>query len=497
MGPRALRRGGGSDPVSEHEITLDLRRVRIEHAGETWPNDDYDLCFTLDYLREQVRDGSADADELEELERLTAAIREGVIFSENEGGSPLQGVRLQRVRDRLLGTYDGLPGTSSLDSRRAREPKPRFLIETVWRHGTIPMLGGNAKAGKTSLVCDLCAALLLPERRFLDRFDVEPPAEEDGRWVYLINAETESESLEDALREQGLDGEYGHDLNSLSLDHLDEHGSPSVFDLTDPAKYALWAHRLSKCYDCDGTDDVAPDVVIVDGLTAILAAAGKGPEQYGLWFAAFKRLMRECDVPSALVVAHATMAGTHLLGGMESLAGPDGLWTYSASSPDNPGSARHFAVVPRLGGRAVPKTQVHLHDDGRLRLVKGSTKRAKPATTDPPRVQPIAEQSNGHKQPESDPEPIEDVPERSITDELLAYVGLCNAQGYGPSVRDLRVNVRGSNVLVDAARTALLKVEDGRLDERPRKGRGGGSSFWLAGSAEIAASVPTVPDELC
>lgn len=62
------------------------------------------------------------------------------------------------------------------------------------------------------------------------------------------------------------------------------------------------------------------------------------------------------------MTGHATMSGDHSMGGVEMLGGPDGLWTYWSSDPDNPTSRRFFKVQPRLGGAVVPKTEVRLVD---------------------------------------------------------------------------------------------------------------------------------------
>ncbi|KRC89496.1 hypothetical protein ASE25_07825 [Terrabacter sp. Root85] len=282
---------------------------------------------------------------------------EGLISDDD--GVVLTGRMLQRVRDRLLGTYAAMPEPLPLGhGGRNGEPK-RWLVQDVWAFGTMPMVGGNPKAGKTTLIIDLTAALITPGRRFLDRFEVPDLAEAEAD-IYLINVETLAADFEAELEAQGVVvGAH------VVVDHLETLGGPQILDLTDPDIYDWWAHRLAFCQECEGRDDTTPFIVMVDGLTAILNTAGKGTDWYGKWYAAFRRLMREVDVPSALVTGHNTLAGGHLMGGVEAQAGADGLWTYSSDNPDNPTSTRRFGVVPRLGGVAIPPMRVDLVE-GRL-----------------------------------------------------------------------------------------------------------------------------------
>lgn len=123
------------------------------------------------------------------------------------------------------------------------------------------------------------------------------------------------------------------------------------------------ADRLINCESCDGSDEwPAPFMIIVDGVSAILLAAGKPLEWVGLWYAAFRRLMAEVGVPNGLVVVHATLAGGHPMGGVEARAGSDGVWTYSMDNSDDPRSKRRFSVIPRMGGEVIDPTEVRLVD---------------------------------------------------------------------------------------------------------------------------------------
>jgi hypothetical protein len=196
--------------------------------------------------------------------------------------------------------------------------------------------------------------------------------------------------------------------------------------------------------------------VVVDGLTAILQAAGKGVDHYGLWYAQFRLLMNELRVPNALVVGHSTLAGTHSMGGTEALAGPDGLWTYSSDNVDNPRAARRFTVMPRLGGVPVGPLRVVRDDSGHLVVPAGAGSQS--ASSETAAV-------------EADPQNVGAKAEGEVREKLRAAgaVGL----------RKTEVTLRGSWGKV--LREALARlVASGEVIERPE---GQGFRYWLAEAA--------------
>lgn len=251
------------------------------------------------------------------------------------------------------------------------EEAGRWVIPGLWPWGHKPLLTGQPKAGKTSLVVELVATLLIEGHRFLDHFEPAALSQADRhRGVTLINAETPPRDLvEELQRRLGDDQEARSNLDVL---HLETMGGAATLDLTQPEVVDQWAHRLTSCNTCDRSDDWTPSVVVVDGLTAILQAADKGVEYYGAWYAKFRQLMIELRVPNALVVGHSTLTGNHSMGGTEALAGPDGLWTYSSDNVDNPRASRWFSVMPRLGGAAVPRMRVVRDDAGQLAHAGGA-----------------------------------------------------------------------------------------------------------------------------
>ena len=308
-------------------------------------------------IRYRLQGREVEVTDLEGIDAGTRALLAAEAEFLDSNGDPLVGSALTLMR-RFFERESVVPPSALSDSR--------WLIPGLQRIGTIPMLGGNPKAGKSTLGIDLAASLLVEGRRFLNHF---PPAEltadprHESLYVWLINAETPRADYEEALAAAGL---LGHTW--LDVVHLEEWGGAAQFDLTDSRRWDEWARQLIECNECDGSDFWTPSYVIVDGLTAILAEAGKGTEAVGLWGAQFRRLLRASDVPSGLVIGHNTLKGSHLMGGVEAQAGWDGLWNYWSSDPDNPRSARYFNVIPRLGGVAIPQTRVSLGEDGRLTL---------------------------------------------------------------------------------------------------------------------------------
>ncbi len=321
--------------------------LRILHEGEVYepfePPQEWPQEFELGW----------DSPEQEAHARLVLA--EGTFIDTD--GEPVSEAVAERTRRVILGTPSLLSARRGL-AHLSGESGRRHLFDGLWPWGTYPMLGGAPKAGKTTLIADLVAALRVPDRRFLGRYAATLTEDERAREVWVFNAETPAVDFDNALSEAGVDP----DDQGLRVIHLDEEGGPGLFDITDPEKFAFWAHELlDACEWCDGSDYSPPGVVIVDGVAAIAGSQVR----YAEWYAAFKRLMKAADVPNGIATGHAV--GDHLYDATTSMAGPDGVWIYTPRSPDDAASPRYFSVLPRMGGTRVPKSRVYL-DAGRLSL---------------------------------------------------------------------------------------------------------------------------------
>lgn len=315
-----------------------------------------------------------------ERDLFDAQARDGIL-TDNEG-HPLPESLQKRVKARLLGTYADTPEPLTFGEQlREHDARggTRYLIPDLWPWGTYPALGGPPGVGKTVLVADLVASLLVPGRRFLNYFKpVTLTEDERDRTLWLVNTEMARGPMLDALAEAGV-----LEHSRLVVDHLDDLGGPGMFDLTNPDIFDMWEQRLPWCEGCVGADEVPPVVVIVDNLTAVLQEVGKPLEHYGELHGAFVRLMAAIDCPNGLTVMHNTLEGGHGMGGVTGQNRQAGRWSYWSANGDDPHSPRYFKVAPRYPAVAVPKTRVLLGDDGRLRL-DGSPARQKPTTAAAP-----------------------------------------------------------------------------------------------------------------
>lgn len=397
----------------------------------------------------------------EELDRL---VRGGTF---ERDGLVLKDAALTLARQRLLraqvdDSHRGGGWANRWDdlhrSERTGQPM-RMLIPGLVPWGWVPMLGGPPKVGKTKVVANYSAALALPAYRLFDHFEPATLTEDErARLVVVINAETPSEGFEEELRLAGVT-DLDSEMSNLRVIHLeDELGGPGAMDLTDPAKFAWWVWRLTYCDRCDGDDDFAPVAVVVDGVTAILKEEGKSTAMYSDWYAAFRRLLRTVGTPNGLATGHTFATVDKLLGGVESMAGPDGIWTYTADNPVDADDPRWFSVMPRSVGPRVPRTRLRVNEDGRLQM---------------------AGERSGRRRVSAEGQ-AEDV---SLQEAILAYVGACNDDGRGPTWTEVRAQALARNPDVDAALTGLVESE--RLATRPRRARGGGREHWVPNHSNL------------
>jgi hypothetical protein len=312
----------------------------------------------------------------EQAELARTIITEGTYLLDEK---PMPLARARNTRATLLGTFDSLQQPSG--------PKlaemGRELIPGLQRWGTVPMLGGPPKVGKSTFVADYCAALVIRGYRFLGYFEpAELSEDERRRDVWLINAENPPGELHEALLATGLQMEYNEgdgmpyyfhpdnpgDSGWLIVDHLEDRGSAEVFDLTIEANRDAWSFLLMQCPCAEDHVTPPPLTVIADGVTAIL---GSDTTRYGKWFYEFKALLRGLDIENGLAVGHNGLGGKHLMNGTESMAGPDGLWTLFTKGSDNPRAMRYFQTEPRLRGPVIEPTRLVV-SDGRLTLRKES-----------------------------------------------------------------------------------------------------------------------------
>lgn len=416
--------------------------VTICHGGKEYRLSDF----------EEALDEARDLDDQETLGALLAALDEGDIIGSD--GEPMPRGNANRLRTRLRNPEARFSALERLKlAPRASDGERRFVIPGLQPWGTFPLLTGQPKAGKTTLVADYVAALMDSNRSFVDRFPAATlTLEERNRGIVVINAETPPEDFEDELLRQ-----VGSELMGyVAVIHLELlPGGAASYDVTELENFERSSDDLVDCTLCDGEDDWTPVCVIVDGLTAILAAAGKGTDSYGRWIARFRAQMRELNIPNGLIVAHSTLAGTHSMGGTSAIASSDGNWNYRMSDPDNAASIRRFSTVPRIGGVAVPPTRVRLVD-GRLR----------------------ADKATGEPESASGEDASSSISGSDVIElRVLAFVREHHLKTGGWPTKSQFRSVIGTPARVEDARAAL--VEKGSLLERKLQRRGGGIEYAL------------------
>lgn len=296
-------------------------------------------------------------------------------------GERIIGDSAKRIRDRL--TMPPIFDPSSPEERT------RAYIPGLWTHMTTPAFVGPKGWGKTKLLCQLVAALIIPGRRFLELY---PPAEmtdeERRRDVWLVVPETRAGAIHEELLSAGLQFGYrdgipcyssetlGLGAGVLIVEHLQ--GRAAEFDLTDPAKTPYWVDRLVHYTD----QHKPPLTVIVDGITAVLR---NDTSKYGAFTSSFRELLRLSKIPNGLGVMHSPMgSGVDTpMNGVESMGEWDGMWLASAASfPVEPATKRYLRSLPRLGDENSPRRRIILMADGMLALV--DLEGRVPSTSDEP-----------------------------------------------------------------------------------------------------------------
>jgi len=411
--------------------------IRVEYEGKSFYPFELDSPYRWpDTLDEETR------------RWLQKALTKGKFYDEgNESGAPMTGVEQRRLAANFLGTYDHWP-----EPGKRPEGGPKlWLIPDVWPCGYNVMLGGNPKAGKSTIAIDLLSAAMngpYDGRRFLDYFEVTQLTKDqlESRPVWYINAENPPDALVAAMFAAGL-GEWYE--NGLVVEHLEYLGGARAFDLTDAEIYAWWEVRLTQA-PRSHWDDQIPLIVIVDGLTAIL---GGTTAKYGEWYSRFRDLLKSLGIPNALVIAHSTLAGDHLMGGVEAQAGSDGNWNLERTKSGK----RLFSVQARMGGKDVARLEVRLDPDGRLR-----------AGGNPPPAGAAAG---------AGPSPVAPTPQstRNLKAEVLKAVTEAYAAGVQPSGSKIRQAVRGRNEDIDEALSALVGA--GQIEQFKATGPSGGGGF--------------------
>lgn len=196
-----------------------------------------------------------------------------------------------------------------------------WRIDQLWPEGGKVLLSAPQKAGKTTLIGNLLAALV-DGRRFLAREVAQgdwktvnsagfAPVDLDGRRVALFDFEMTRRKLKDWLRDQRI--------VHVSDVHV-EFMRGRVWDIRDPTVRKQWAEQLRA---------LNVGVLIVDPIGPVLGALGideNDNSAVGAYLFALDALVREAGADELLVVHH-TGHGTERARGASAFLGwPDANW---------------------------------------------------------------------------------------------------------------------------------------------------------------------------
>lgn len=241
---------------------------------------------------------------------------------------------------------------------RQRLARPRAPV--VWRIqqlqavGHRVLLAAQFKAGKTTLSANVARSVLDGDA-FLATYDVTAI---DGVLV-LLDFEMSPNQLDDWYREQQIE-------NDDRLLVIPMRGAASSFNIIDPEARSYWVELLKA---------KGVKYLILDCLRPVLDALGLNEHtEAGLFLTAFDALLREADIPEALVIQHMGHKNERARGDSRLLDWPDVGWTLVRESEDDPASPRFFKAFGR--DVDVPETQLAYNPTTRRLAVEGGGSRA-------------------------------------------------------------------------------------------------------------------------
>jgi RecA-family ATPase len=222
-----------------------------------------------------------------------------------------------------------IPPALSLTERFAMvRPKVEYRIEDWFVEGGHVLLVAQYKTGKTTLVGNLVRSLVDGEP-FLDVAKAQPVP-----GVVILDFEMSENQIESWLRDQNI-----RNTDAVSLVSL--RGAASSFDILNPMRRREWAARLLT---------VGAHVAVLDCLRPAMDALGLDEHrEAGRWLTAFDELLKEANIPEALVVHHSGHGAERSRGDSRILDWPDAVRVPASSTP---GATSNEEPRPRLARRS-------------------------------------------------------------------------------------------------------------------------------------------------
>ncbi len=327
------------------------------------------LTFDIDPADWEDRRWLSRAGESERARWLDAFERgdlyvEGVRLGENQA---------RRQRSAITGKFRDPPPVWDATI----EGPTRALIPGLQTYDSFPAFIAPKWWGKTSLITQLGAALVIPGFRFLGVFGpVQVSRDDEERDVVLINPETRPAAFHEDLLAAGLLYDNSHSERALPyyyhpdsprvliVEHLRKmSGGPTALDVTDPVKWEWWENRLIERVNG------APLYLVADSITSIVGNQTARARDFA---SAFRQLMEAVGVAAGLGILHSPMnPNVHTaMEGLESMAEWDGAWFGSASEfPPRSSSKRAFWTMPRMGDPEVLEHTIVLNDNRMQRAI--------------------------------------------------------------------------------------------------------------------------------
>ena len=311
------------------------------------------------------------------------------------------------------------------------DPPVAYTIRDLMPLGTHGIIAAQYKAGKSTLTANLIRALA-DQDPFLGQFEVH-----EARDVTLIDNELDDRTLRRWLRSQGIKNTGRVRLVSLR-------GSVSTFDLIDEETRHRWAAHLSN-----------PGVVILDCLRPVLDAIGLDENrEAGRFLTAFDEFLQLAGAEEAMVVHHMGHNSERSRGDSRLQDWPDVTWKLVRKTPDDPASPRYFTAY----GRDVDVPEGRLEYDEatrRLTLTLGNRKQSRHLD----RVE-------------------------ELVAEVVQHVTA------NPGQTKNKIEAAFTARAVDVREALQKAVEQGLIEERQRRARGGGKEYHPTGSEPRPNLVP-------
>jgi hypothetical protein len=148
----------------------------------------------------------------------------------------------------------------------------------------------------------------------------------------ILDFEMSESQIESWLRDQNI-------CNTDSVHLVSLRGAASSFDILNPVRRREWAARLRT---------IGAQLAVLDCLRPAMDALSLDEHrEAGRWLTAFDEMLKEANIPEALVVHHSGHTGERSRGDSRILDWPDGIWSLVRENRDDLNSTRFISAKGR------------------------------------------------------------------------------------------------------------------------------------------------------